>query len=276
MASTPSSSATSTIWSRASSVSWATVVLMLTRSGACLRLAASWSRRRPGAGALERALQPARRVVHLARAVNRDADVLEKAGCGEVRKRFGAFLGDDGAVGGQVAAGVALLVEEIEHGHDVLAHEDLAAGQADLEPGLVRERAARGTRAQLLPPLAFDVEQVADVAELAVQVAPHGRFVDSADRQAIGPPGLLGEEPLDPALVLAPPEPRPRVARERKRPRGESRRRARRFTHQDHRYLPDLQRRARAFQRLDYPAVGIVQERLGPLSFRADDAGTIR
>ena len=46
-----------------------------------------------------------------------------------------------------------------------------------------REGAAQGVERQLLAPLAFDVQQIADVAELARQVAPHGRFVDEADRQ---------------------------------------------------------------------------------------------
>ena len=72
---------------------------------------------------------------------------------------------------------------------------------------------------QLLAPLPLDVQQVADVAELAVQVAPHGGFVDRAHGQPIGAPGLLVEEPLDPPLVPAPPEPRPRVAGQRQRAR---------------------------------------------------------
>ena len=80
------------------------------------------------------------------RAVDRDADVFEEALGREIRERLGALLRDDRAVGRQVAAGVALLAEEIEHGHDVLAHEDLAAGQADLEAVLLRERLGAAPR----------------------------------------------------------------------------------------------------------------------------------
>ena len=194
MASTPSSSATSTIWSSASRLSCATVVLMLTRSGACLRFAASCSRLKPRAGALERALQPARHVVYLARTVNRDADVLQEPGRREIGQRLGPLVVDDRAVRRQVAAGVALFAEEIEDGHDVLPHEDLAAGEADLEAGVVGERLAQRVERHLLAPFPFDIQQVADVAELAVQVAPHRRFVDGAHRQPIGAPGLLLDE----------------------------------------------------------------------------------
>ena len=217
MASTPSSSATSTIWSSASRLSCATVVLMLTRSGALLAPRRRLQPAQPGARALERALQAARGVVQLAGPSIETLMCLRKPGRREIGQRFGPLFGDDRAVGRQVAAGVALLAEEIEHGHDVLPHEDLAAGQADLEAGVVGERAAQRVERQLLAPLALDVQQVADVAELAVQVAPHRRFVDDALRQPIGAAGLLVDEPADPLLVPAPPVSRPRMARERQR-----------------------------------------------------------
>ena len=131
---------------------------------------------------------------------------LRKPGARELGQRLGALLADDRAVGRQVAAGVALLAEEIQHGQDVLAHEDLAAGEADLQAWPVRKRAPQRVERQLLAPLALDVQQVADVAELAVQVAPHGRFVDGADRQPIGAARLLVQEALDPPLVSAAPD----------------------------------------------------------------------
>ena len=91
------------------------------------------------------------------------------------------------------------------------------------KPGLIGERLAQRVERQLLAPLAFDVQQVADVAELAVQVAPHRRFVDGAHRQPIGAAGLLVEEPLDPPLVSAAPDTRPRMARQAAAPARASR-----------------------------------------------------
>ena len=189
MASTPSSPATSTIWSSASRLSCATVVLMLTRSGACLRRAASCSRRRP---AHVRSNVPFRPRATSCSSPGPSIETLmcfRKPARRELGERLGALLADDRPVGREVAAGVALLAEEIQHGHDVLAHEDLAAGQADLEAGLIGKGRAQRVDRQLLPPLALDVEQIADVAELAVQVAPHRRLVDDARRQAVGAAG---------------------------------------------------------------------------------------
>ena len=51
----------------------------------------------------------------------------------QIRKGVGALFVDDRAVRRQIAAGVALASEEIQHGHDVLAHENLTAGETDLE-----------------------------------------------------------------------------------------------------------------------------------------------
>ena len=204
MASTPSSSATSTIWSSASSVSCATVVLMLTRSGACFVVRRRLQPAQPGGRALERALHAARPVVHLAGAVDRHADVLQEPAAGQVGQRVGAFVADDRAVGRQVAADVALLAEDLHHAQDVLAHEDLAAGQADLQARPGRGRRARSVVERQSPrrhsPSMFS--RVADVAELAVQVAPHRRFVDHAGGQAAGLAVLRREEALDPAFVL--------------------------------------------------------------------------
>ena len=179
IASTPSSSATSTIWSSASRLSCATVVLMLTRSGACLRRAASCSRRSPAAVRSNVPFTP-RAPSCSSPGPSIDTLMCLRNPARQIRQRVGALFGDDRAVGRQVAAGVALLAEEIQDGHDVLPHEDLAAGEADLEARVVGERAAQRVERQLLAPLAFEVEQVADVAELAVQVAPHRRFVDDA------------------------------------------------------------------------------------------------
>ena len=173
--------------------------------------------REPLAGPLERPLQAARDVVHLARTVNRDADVLEEPGRREIRQGLGPLLADDGPVRRQIAAGVALLAEEIQDGHDVLPHEDLAAGEVHLEPGTVGERLAQRVEGHLLAPLALDVQQVADVAELAVQVAPHRRFVDGAHREPIGATGPLLDEALDAALVQAATVPGPGVPRDRPR-----------------------------------------------------------
>ena len=86
--------------------------------------------------------------------------------------------------------------------------------------GRVGERAAQRVERHLLAPLALDVQQVADVAELAVQVAPHRRFVDGAHRQAIGAAGLLVEESLNALLVAHAAIARPRVPGKRYRPRA--------------------------------------------------------
>ena len=61
---------------------------------------------------------------------------------------------------------------------------------------------SQGVERQFLTPFTFEVQKVADVAELAVQVAPHRRLVNRAGRQSIGSPGALGQETLNPALVL--------------------------------------------------------------------------
>ena len=76
---------------------------MLTRSGACLRPpppAAAGAHRT----CAERALQPARDVVHVAGTVDRHADVLEEARRGEIGQRFGPLVTDDGSVCRQVPA----------------------------------------------------------------------------------------------------------------------------------------------------------------------------
>ncbi len=170
---------------------------------------------KPGTGALERAGQPARPIVQLAGAVDRHADVLQEARRRQIGQRFGPFLVDDRPVRRQVAARVPLLLEEVQHRHDVLAHEDLAAGEADLEPGLIREGLPQPLDRHLLAPLAFDVEEVDDVAELAVQVAPHGGFVDGANRQPVGAAILVAKKASDPVLVPTPPVTRPGMPRQR-------------------------------------------------------------
>ena len=123
---------------------------------------------------------------------------------------------DDCAVGREVAAGVALLAEEIQHAQDVLAHEDLAAGQVDLQVTL-GERALQCVEGQLLAPLALDVQEIADVAELALQIAAHGRLVDEAHGQPIGAAGPVAKEAADRALVAELPQARVHAARERRR-----------------------------------------------------------
>ena len=140
----------------------------------------------------------------------------QEAEARELGERVGALVADDRPVGRQVAAGVALLAEDIEHAQDVLAHEDLAAGQVDLQVAF-REGAAQGVERQLLAPLAFDVQQVADVAELARQVAAHGGLVDEARRQRIGAAGAVLDEAADRLLVPALAQRRVGAARERQR-----------------------------------------------------------
>jgi hypothetical protein len=152
--------------------SWATVVLMLTRRARASRASRSSRRGRSNAPFTPRARRN--------RAVDRDADVFEKTLAGELGHRVGALGRDDRAVGREVPADVALLAEDIHHRQDVLAHEDLAAGEADLQPAVVGKGAGQRVDRQLLTPLALDVQEIADVAELAVQVAPHGRFIHDA------------------------------------------------------------------------------------------------
>ena len=170
-------------------------------------------------GPLERALQAARLVVHLAGAVDRYADVLEKPGGREIRQRFRPLVADDCPVGRQVAAGIPLFAKEIEDGHDVLPHEDLSARQTHLETGIVRERLTQRVERHLPAPLAFDVQQVADVAELAVQVAPHRGFVHSSHGQPIRAARLLVDETADAPLVASAAISRPGVTRQRQRTR---------------------------------------------------------
>jgi hypothetical protein len=67
---------------------------------------------------------------------------------------------------------------------------------------------------QLLPPFTLQVQQVADVAELAMQVAPHRRFVDEAGRQPPRPSVLVAQESLDALFVLPPAIARKRVGEE--------------------------------------------------------------
>ncbi len=157
------------------------------------RLQAPQARRR----ALERALHAAGLVVHLVGAVDRDADVLEETLTRQLGERLGALVGDDRAVGREVAAGVLLLAEDLHDAKDVLAHENLAAGEADLQAGFFRKRAPQDLERQFLPPLAFDVQQRADVAELAVQIAPHRRLVDDPGGEAAGMAVLLAQEVFD-------------------------------------------------------------------------------
>src|SRR5205823_6441805 len=98
---------------------------------------------------------------------------------------------------------------------DVLAHEDLTAGEAHLEPGAIRKRAFERLERQFLAPLAFEVQQIADVAELAMQIAPHRRFVDDAGRQRAGASVFVAEEALDAALVAMAAIARPGVREQR-------------------------------------------------------------
>jgi hypothetical protein len=202
MASTPSSSATSTIWCSDSSVSCATRGRLLQPSQA-------------GRRALERARDAARLVVQLAGTVHRHADVTQESGVRQVRQGLGALVGDDRAVRREIPADVALVLEDLHDAEDVLAHEDLAASHRDLKAVLVGERAAERVERQLLPPLALDVQQVTDVAELAVQIAPHGRLVDDAVRQPSGASVLALKELVDLLLVLAPAIERPQARGQR-------------------------------------------------------------
>ena len=66
---------------------------------------------------------------------------------------------------------------------------------------LIGEGALQGFERHLLAPLAFDIQQVADVAELALQVAAHRRFVHDAGGQGSGVSVLFLDEFFDPVLV---------------------------------------------------------------------------
>ena len=165
------------------------------------------------------------------------------------------------------------------------------------KPGWSGNALAQRVERQLLAPLALDVQQVADVAELAVQVAPHRRFVDGAHRQAVGAAGLLVEEALDPLLVAAAAVAGPGVARQRQRrarvaidsrSTATSSRGRHGFAGDSSvvhaRYvpgaieLPDLQRRTRTLERVVDPGVGVVQERVDPrlLGLGRPAAGTAK
>src|SRR5262249_60604026 len=103
----------------------------------------------------------------------------------EAARRVALFVVDAGAVGGEMPARVTLLAEEIEDGHDVLPHEDLSASQTHLKAWIVRESLPQRFERHLLAPLPLDVQEIPDVAELAVQVAPHGRLVDCPHGQPV-------------------------------------------------------------------------------------------
>ena len=84
-------------------------------------------------------------------------------------------------------------------------------------PGSIRKCRPQRLEAQLLAPLTFDVQQIADVAELAVQIAPHGRFVDGAHGKPVRSTSLFIDEATDPPFVAATTITRPRMAGERQR-----------------------------------------------------------
>ena len=191
--------------SSASRLSRVTVVLMLTLSGARLARAAACSRRRPVAVRSNVPLHASGGVVQFARAVDRDADVPEETGQRQIGERGGPALRDGRSVRREVAAGVALLPEQVEHLLDVLPHEHLAARQADLQPFPSGNAVRSASSGQLLAPLALEVEQVADVAELALQVAAHRRFVDDAVWQTTGHAGPFAEKARDAPIVSAVP-----------------------------------------------------------------------
>jgi len=115
---------------------------------------------------------------------------------------------------------LVLVLEDLHHAQDVLAHEDLAAGEADFQAVPIRERALEEVNRQLLAPLALDVEQVADVAELALQIAAHRRFVHEAGGQTAGMAVTLRQEVFDLLLVLALAEPREEAGEHRHRSRA--------------------------------------------------------
>ena len=119
----------------------------------------------------------------------------------QIGERFGALRVDDRAVGRQITADVALVLERFHHVQDVLAHEDLAAGQAHLQSVVIREGPLERLERQFLAPLAVDVQQRAHVAELTGQIAPHGGFIDHALRQASGLTVPIADELLDQAFV---------------------------------------------------------------------------
>src|SRR5690606_15499319 len=141
---------------------------------------------KPGRRSFEGAPHAAGPGVPLAGAGDRDTDVLQKSRTGEPGPRRRPFLVAERAGGRQVTAEVALLAKDVHHAEDVLAHEDFATGHADLEAVFVGEGAPEQVERQFLPPLALDVQERADVTELAVQVAPHRGFVDDAGWKAAG------------------------------------------------------------------------------------------
>jgi hypothetical protein len=116
-------------------------------------------------------------------------------------QRLGAFGTDDRPVRREVSAHITFFPERLHDAQDVLAHEDFAAGHADLQAFLIRKRALQRFERHLLPPLALDVEQVAHVAELALQIAAHRRFVHDAGGQSSGVPVLFLDELFDSVLV---------------------------------------------------------------------------
>ena len=131
---------------------------------------------------------------------------------------------------------------------------------------VLRERLAQRVESQFLAPLSLDIQEVADVAELAVQIAPHRRLVDGSHRQPIGAAGLLVDEALDPPLVAcggdsAPRHGGPAAARARG-----SRSSARSLWVRAIE-LPDLQRWTGTLQGVGDPRIGVVQERFDPRPF---------
>ncbi len=123
------------------------------------------------------------------------------------------------------------------------------------------ERALEHVERQFLAPFAFDIEQRADVAELAVQVAPHRRFVDDAGGQAARAAVARLEERRGCVLRTGRGDTAPAGAWQREstargvrgvRGSGRSRASVER---------PDIDDRARPFQCGADPRVGVVDER---------------
>src|SRR6185312_5168654 len=91
------------------------------------------------------------------------------------------------------------------------------ASEADLQSWIVGKCLLQRLEGHLLAPFPFDVQQVADIAELAVQVAPHRRFVDRPHGQPIRAAGFFIDEATDPLLVQSTPVTRPGMTSERQR-----------------------------------------------------------
>ena len=93
--------------------------------------------------------------MNILRTVDRDTDVFQKPRFRECRERIRSLIVDDRAVCREIAAGVALVLEEIEDIKNVLSHKDLTTCQINLKSYFVWKCGLKCVERQLFAPLSL-------------------------------------------------------------------------------------------------------------------------